>query len=57
VTNDGARIYTRPNNPFTLELKDSSIVDYLGNFVLFSSLGGPQTQIWGWFGCGVPSRC
>jgi hypothetical protein len=44
----GVHICTRPNDPFTLEPKDSSMVDYPGNFIMLFNLGGPQPQKGGW---------
>jgi hypothetical protein len=56
VTNDWAHICTQPNDPFTLDLKDSPWWIVGGSFIMLFGFKGPQPQIRGWFGCGLPIR-
>ncbi len=42
MTNNGIHICIRLNDPFTLEPKDSSMVDYVGNSIMLYGLKGPE---------------
>jgi hypothetical protein len=54
--NDGAYICTWPNDPFTLELKDSPWWTIGGSSIMLFGFKGPQPRIGGQFGCGVLVR-